>query len=116
MAAISPYFTENEAARYCRCGTARLRTWVDRGHLSIRTDVDGRRFFRREELDRVMAGEAEGAPPPARGLPAPPKAHPARKAPPVRSEPASRTPSGGLALPYTDPDEDTKKRARRGSK
>ncbi len=59
VAEASPYFTELESARYCRCGVARLRSWDDRGYLTVRTDVDGRRFYVRHELDRVMQGLVE---------------------------------------------------------
>lgn len=103
VSTVSPYFTELEAARYCRSGVKRLRAWVDRGILAVRTDVDGRRFYLRSELDTAMEGGAGKAPPAE-----PP---PARQ-PAPRYEAPARPPKGEVALPWTDPELDTKKRAR----
>jgi len=52
----SPYLTPNEAATYCRCSKRRIRDWVKRGLLAVAQDADGRRHFRREDLDAVMLG------------------------------------------------------------
>ena len=52
----SPYLSMTEAATYCRCSKRRIRDWVVRGLLAGVQDADGRRFFRRENLDAVMLG------------------------------------------------------------
>lgn len=111
VSTVSPYFTELEAARYCRCGVKRLRSWVDRGILAVRTDVDGRRFYLRSELDAAMEGGAGQPPPQTESAPAVP---PPRRPAPQRPDPPSPAPAE-IGLPWTDPELDTKKRARRRS-
>ena len=143
MAEASPYFTELESARYCRCGVARLRSWEDRGYLTVRTDVDGRRFYVRDELDRVMQGivDPEGAKvagaasasavgragsgptaeagvssgsaaPDAKGAPRRPRA--ATKA--AQGEPGRAKKPSRPALPFTDPEQDTRRRGGGGGR
>ena len=117
----SPYFTELEAARYCRCGVARLRSWTDRRFLEVRTDVDGRRFYLRDELDRVMNGLAEPTAEPASGQGT--RAVPSKE--PVASRKGEAKPTAPAkgpvrpakdparpALPFTDPENDTRRRQR----
>ena len=54
--AASQYLRLDEAARYSRAGKKRLLRWVRRGLLPEIVDPDGRRFFKREDLDAVMEG------------------------------------------------------------
>lgn len=138
MAAASPYYTELESARYCRCGVARLRSWDDRGYLTVRTDVDGRRFYMRDELDRVMQGlvevdgtersrVADSTPAPASGA-ADGRSRTSKRGPAVEgsggakgASSTKRSRSAGKAkkqkrpaLPYTDPEPDTRRRGGPG--
>ena len=53
------YLRAHEAAQYCRCGKKRLFRWERRGLLAPVVDPDGRRFYRAEDLDRVMVGGTE---------------------------------------------------------
>lgn len=53
-AATSPFLRAEEALSYVRSGKKRLRDWVRRGLLPETIDPDGRRFYRREDLDSVM--------------------------------------------------------------
>jgi hypothetical protein len=92
VAAVSPYFTELEAARYCRCGVTRLRSWVERGFLAVRADVDGRRFYLRDELDLAMGGKVANE----RVPPLEPVAVPSTRAAPSPATKAS------AELPYTE--------------
>ena len=116
VAAASPYFTELESARYCRCGVARLRSWDDRGYLTVRTDVDGRRFYVRDELDRVMQGLVEevGEAPAGRREAPPPKAEPRSSRTGGQSTKAKRP--NRPALPYTDAEKDSRRRGKGGGR
>jgi len=165
VATASPYFTELESARYCRCGVARLRSWEDRGYVTVRVDVDSRRFYVRDELDRAMAGLVDPAAEVASGVAArpgetnrsasatlgalekpstpggrtpsakkpgrgrPPKSKPVEPGaqPPAgvadgdSSETSSRAPAAARrgrpprpALPFTDPERDTRRRGGKG--
>lgn len=49
-----PFLRLEEATAYVRAGKKRLLRWVRRGLLPETIDPDGRRFFRREDLDAVM--------------------------------------------------------------
>lgn len=124
----SPYFTELEAARYCRCGVARLRSWTNRRFLEVRTDVDGRRFYLRNELDRVMNGLAEpvvepvvepvrgqGTRPARREEPAPSRKAEAKPTAPAKGPVRPAKDPARPALPFTDPENDTRRR-RRGTR
>lgn len=57
----SPFLRMEEATTYVRAGKKRLLRWVRRGLLPETVDPDGRRFFKREDLDAVMG---KGAVPP----------------------------------------------------
>ncbi len=125
MTAASPYFTELEAARYCRAGVARLKSWADRGFVVVRTDVDGRRFYLRDELDRVMTGLVELPPARARvvGVDAVAGSPGARndaatatasKPTGQAGSPSKKKPPKRPALPYTDPEKDTRRRGKGG--
>lgn len=136
MAEASPYFTELESARYCRCGVARLRSWDDRGYLTVRTDVDGRRFYVRHELDRVMQGLVEaggrgvaGAPSTsaigrgeagvnsaAPGAKADAPRHTQRSPKAAKGDRGRGKKQGRPALPYTDPEQDTRRRSGGGGR
>ena len=51
-----PFLRLEEATAYVRAGKKRLLRWVRRGLLPETIDPDGRRFFRRDDLDAVMSG------------------------------------------------------------
>ena len=53
---VSPFLRMEEATAYVRAGKKRLLRWVGRGLLPETIDPDGRRFFRRDDLDAVMSG------------------------------------------------------------
>jgi len=146
VAAASPYFTELESARYCRCGVARLRSWDDRGYLTVRTDVDGRRFYVRDELDRVMQGLVDrdgperprvaGSQPQTKtgkagkagrttgdasavdrgSAPAASGSAPAPATKPKTRAVAPGKKRGRPTLPYTDPEQDTRRRGGGGGR
>ena len=134
VATASPYFTELESARYCRCGVARLRSWEDRGYVTVRVDVDGRRFYVRDELDRVMQGLVEDDGPSRSGPRASggpkslaPAAAPAAEPPDGREAATGRAKTttegppkgkkrGRPALPYTDPEKRCDRRGKGGGR
>ena len=92
------YLRAQEAAQYCRCGRQRLHRWEDRGLLEKVVDPDGRRFYRVEDLDRVMVGGT--APTEAKEVHPPPRAI------------VSPRPAGTTELPYTKPRTRTRKRSQ----
>ena len=83
------YLRAHEAAQYCRCGKKRLFRWERRGLLTAVVDPDGRRFYRAEDLDRVMVGGAETV-----------KAKEGTSTPRVKLPQRS---TAMTALPYTEP-------------
>jgi len=54
-APTSPFLRLEEAAAYARCGKKRLLDWDRRGLIEPVRDPDDRRFYRRVDLDAVMA-------------------------------------------------------------
>lgn len=82
------FLTLPEAARYCRCRKTRLLSWERRGLVTSAVDADGRRFFRRTDLDQLMTCGPEPATSNTSERKEPPRTPKRRELP---------------ALPYTEP-------------
>jgi len=57
-AQISPYYKPGEVAALFRRSTRTIRTWSMEGRLH-RVKIDGATYYRRDEIDAVLAGDAE---------------------------------------------------------